>query len=382
MGYVTDDSFLDPLKNQIPVKALTHILYAFADVNPDTGAVFLTDSWADEQIHYEGDSWDEGGHNLYGNFKALYKLKRDNRHLKLSLSIGGWTYSPHFAPMADDAGKRAKFVSSSVDLVKDYGLDGLDIDWEYPKDASQAQAYVDLLKELRQALDHLHDQMDPQGSRFELTIAAPAGPDNYKVLKVKEMDQYLDFWNVMTYDLAGSWDSVAGHQANLYPASDKSLSVDGALKHYLEAGVHPCKVVMGIPLYGRGFEHTDGVGKPFQGGGQGTWEAGVYDYKKLPPTGAKEFFDPKLVAAGSYDSSKKTLISYDTLQSVQVKLDYINKKNLGGVMVWDLTSDFPIDQEKSILRKVGMDFEGKMNESSNHLHYPSSKWDNLRSGKV
>jgi chitinase len=146
-----------------------HILYAFANVRQDTGEVFLSDLWADQDIHYPGDSWNDQGKNLYGNFKAIYKIKQANRHLKVLLSIGGWTYSPNFHPVVVNPSLRRKFVESSVKILEDYGLDGLDVDYEYPQNDEQATGYVHLLKEMREALDR-HAESKGRGCDFLLTV--------------------------------------------------------------------------------------------------------------------------------------------------------------------------------------------------------------------
>ncbi|KAG8913164.1 Endochitinase 1 [Tulasnella sp. 417] len=211
----------------IPAEELTHILYAFANVRP-SGEVYLSDDWADKDIHYPGDSWNDQGNNLYGNFKQIYLLKKKHRHLKLMLSIGGWTYSPNFHPVVVDPSAREEFVRSSVKLLEDFGLDGLDIDYEYPSNDEQARGYTELLKLLREGLDE-HAEKKGNECRFELSIAAPCGPDNYQKLHAKEMDRYLDMWNLMAYGSTLHHDSDAMASYSYDPAKKEFVSFDDAM---------------------------------------------------------------------------------------------------------------------------------------------------------
>jgi chitinase len=157
------------------------------------------------------------------------------------------------------------------------------------------------------------------------------------------MDQYLDFWNIMTYDYAGSWSPYAGHQANLSPSKNNVASTpfntDQAIRFYIQAGIAPSKIVLGIPPYGRSFTNTKGPGTSFSGVGGGSFEPGVYDYKALPPAGATVTEDNQAVASYSYGGTRQTMISYDTPVIVQKKGQYILSNKLGGAMYWECSGD-------------------------------------------
>ncbi|EPQ28013.1 uncharacterized protein PFL1_04340 [Pseudozyma flocculosa PF-1] len=361
--------------NDIPVQQLTHVNYAFATIEPSTGKAVLSDYYADQDMRYPNDASSSGGSgkNLYGAFNQFLALKKSNRHLKLVLSIGGWSYSPLFAPMATDSTKRAAFVSSAVDLVRNYGLDGLDIDWEFPNSAAEAAAYVSLLKELRAGLDAYAARVG-HSNPYLLTIAAPCGPDNYGTLDMAGMDKYLSYWNLMGYDYSGEWSDAATHQANLLGAAP---SDSDCITAYLSRGATASKVVLGMPIYGRGFDKTDGLNKPFTGVGYGTFGGGVYDYYALPEAGATEFYDAKAGAAWSYDSAKRRLISYDTPAVVQQKVDYLLSKGLAGSMFWELSGDNAGVASRSLVL-ASANRLGGLDQTPNHISYPESSFDNVR----
>ncbi|CAN9129068.1 unnamed protein product [Alternaria alternata] len=382
---------------EIPAKRLTHLLYSFADNKPD-GTVFLTDSYADVEKHYATDSWNDVGNNLYGSLKQLQILKAKNRNLKVLLSIGGWTYTntnKHMdGPMATAEG-RQRFASSCVELIRDYGFDGIDVDWEYPKDKEQGHQWLELLKEIRSQMNKYADKFvhkDDSGyelkPKFLLTIASPAGEKNYRNLPLREISEVTDFINLMAYDYAGSWDKQTGHNSNLYPSTSNPLSTPfntaSVLAAYNAAGVPSSKLNLGMPLYGRSFTNTQGVGKSFDSTGEGSFEKGIYDFKDLPVAGAQEYYDEEVGASYSYDEGSGTFVSYDTVAMALKKVDYIAQQKLGGAMWWEISGD-KTDNAGSIVQNVIEKMRGGgsgagIESSSNWLLYPDSKFDNIRNG--
>ncbi|KAI0026012.1 glycoside hydrolase family 18 protein [Xylariomycetidae sp. FL0641] len=363
---------------QLPVSEINQVIYAFANLQPD-GTVYSSDSYADLQKHYDTDSWNDIGNNAYGCVKQLYLLKKANRHLKVILSIGGWTYSSRFADAASTDTTRATFASTAVTLMKDWGFDGIDIDWEYPTDETEADNFVSLLAAVRSELDNQATSSD--GYHFLLSAAVPAGPDHYNQLKIKEMDAYLDRWNLMAYDYAGSWDTTSGHQANLHVSDSNPtatpFSTDAALQAYIDGGVAANKIQLGMPIYGRSFESTEGLGKPYTGVGSGSWENGVWDYKVLPKAGATEMYDSEAGATYSYDSSAKELISYDNVDMVNRKVEYLQSAGMGGAMFWEISGDRNDTGSLVTTAYNALGGSSAMDTSENCLSFSNSQYENI-----
>ena len=174
--------------------------------------------------------------------KAMVALKEVKPELKVLLSVGGWG-SGRFSEMAATDANRKAFAKDCLRVVEEFGLDGIDIDWEYPtSDAAGISAspedtdnFTLLMKELRKAL--------PAGKLLTMASVATAEYVNFK-----EVVEYLDFVNIMTYDMA----SAPKHHSGMY-RSEMSPGItceEGIMAHF-EAGVPMEKLVFGMPFYGR-----------------------------------------------------------------------------------------------------------------------------------
>jgi GH18 family chitinase len=348
----------------IPAARITHINYAFSNVSAD-GRCVLGDQPADtgrvytaaESVSGQADSSDTGA--LHGNFNQLLELKRKYPALQVLISVGGFSWSEHFSDAAlNDASRRA-FAASCIDLyLKQYQgvFDGIDIDWEYPGGGGlnpgrpeDKTNFTLLLAELRRELDELGK---PAGKHYLLTIAAPAGPETSKNIERARIIRSVDWMNLMTYDLHGTWENSTNFNAPLYQAaddpSDASLNVDAVVQSYLAAGVPPNQLVLGVPFYGRGWKgvpaSANGLYQTAGGAAPGKFEDGAFDYPELKelylPT-YKHYWDPAANVPWLYNPQTGIFISYDDPQSLAAKAGYAADQHLGGIMIWELSQGAP-----------------------------------------
>lgn len=318
------------LVNQIPWNKLTHINYAFAHID-DQWKISIGDT-KDPKNPATGLTWPETkgaemdpDFSYKGHFNLLSKYKKKNPLVKTLISVGGWAETGGylveggervanggFYKMAADKAKIDTFVKSCVQFIRTYGFDGVDIDYEYATSANKAgnpddywisnknrktlwQGYMDLMKELRIQLDKASEE---DNKHYLLTIAAPSsgwllrGQENYQVTP------YLDFVNLMSYDLHGSWNQFVGPNASLFDTGEDNelkfwdvystpqygkigyLNTDWAY-HYFRSALQAGRINIGVPYYTRGWRNV-------KGGNNGLWGTSELPDQSKCPAGTGE----------------------------------------------------------------------------------------------
>lgn len=292
VAYVTSWSRIMP-----DPKAMTHINYAFGHV---------TDSFNGVRIDNEE------------RLRSLVALKKQNPSLKILLSIGGWE-SGRFSEMAFTVENRKAFAVDCQRVVKEFGLDGIDIDWEYPTSKAagisaapeDTKNYTLLMQEIRKAI----------GKKKLLTLASVASG---QYIDFAAIEPYVDFVNIMTYDIA----TPPYHHASLFHSDmTRGVSCEEAVEAHVKAGMPADRLVLGIPFYGHGKERI-----PY-----------FIDYKKLVELiGNGEYervWDDEAKVPYLKDKEGKMVCTYEDVQSIGAKCRFIHEKGLLGGMYWEYDGD-------------------------------------------
>ncbi len=297
---------------------------------------------------------------------GLARLRAINPDIRLMLSIGGWG-AGGFSEMAVSTETRSHFVRSCLRLVHDFGLDGIDLDWEYPgSDAAgiasspaDKENFTLLLQELREALDQIGNR------KYLLSIAAGANDGYLERTEMDKLGEILDYVQLMTYDLSPAYGKTTGHHCNLYPsklyqervkdsaleqkfreslgdkADEKWLrftesSADRTVRDFIEAGVPAEKLVLGAAFYARTFPavigNGDGLGMESSEESHAGPVYDVLDEDYLAKNAYRAYWDEDASAPWLFNG--ESFITYDDPRSLKAKADYVVNEGLAGVMYW------------------------------------------------
>ena len=299
VAYVTSwtDEMPDPF-------VMTHINYAFGHVN---------------------DTFDGVRVDNPSRLESLVALKAKNPELNVMLSVGGWG-SGRFSEMAADDNRRMSFANDCLRVVEEFGLDGIDIDWEYP---TSSMAGISSSPDDRENFNLLmRDLRTVLGADRLLTLASSAYAE---YIDFHSCMQYLDFVNVMTYDMA----NAPYHHSPLYASENTKGTSEGAVKAHIEAGVPAAQLVLGVPFYGRG----------------GTVMKNR-DYRDIKAEGEfVEMWDEKAMVPYLADKDGNLVLGYDNPRSLTLKCKFIKENGLRGGMYWDYAGDNDSADLQKVLAK-------------------------------
>jgi GH18 family chitinase len=245
----------------IPYERLTHINYAFLIPNADGTFAPMANTWKLEKI--VADAHQAG--------------------VQVLISVGGWGWDEQFEVMAADPDRRALFVANLTDFVHEHGLDGSDIDWEYPDPGQSAENFLALIRELRQAMP----------DKLLTTAVVSYGATGEGVLS--ETFELFDFVNVMTYD---------------GPDHGTMEQYQTGLDYWQGRGLPPEKTVMGLPFYARPIEAV---------------------YRKIVEA------DPQAAFLDTIEWNGE-MIYYNGIPTIQAKTE-LAMERAGGIMFWTLEHD-------------------------------------------
>ena len=315
----------------IPAGALTHINLAFIQFDDTYNLV------------------DVGGDLV----ARVSKLKLTYPGLRVNVAVGGWDFNDpptqyYFSNMANDYGNRQTFINSVISYLTKYGLDGIDIDWEYPAASdrggipSDTDAFVDLLSDMRDAFDGVNPG-------WEITCTLPSSYWYLQNFDLPSMQKFISWFNFMSYDLHGMWDQLNKYTGPYLMGHTNLTQIDQGFQLLWRVGVDPAKVVMGMGFYGRSFTMADAAcWQPWcqfssvGNAGDCSQTAGILYYAEIASSNESfnvaTYYDPvSTVKVNVFNGNQ--WISYDDEQSWADKLAYLTGHCISGVMIWAIDQD-------------------------------------------
>lgn len=319
VGYVNKNGLSGVTNAQ--AKKLTHLNIAFAPMVGDITFLELDK------------------HQIF----ELNRIKNANKSLNILVSTGGGDNKGHGSATKTKEGIE-KLTNSTIEIVKKYDLSGIDCDWEFPCDTGISEEkfqHTELLKVYREKLDILEKE---HGKKYFLTTAAACGQWYIDSTEIEKSHKYLDFLNLMTYDLNMNT-NITGHHTSLYPSkflgAKETQSADYNIKLLVNLGIPIQKILMGVAFYSRRWDNVENN------------QNGIYQKSTLKDRFGP-FYDEILLKYENksdyikyFDENAKapflfngcSFITYDDPMSVKYKLEYVKENKMKGAFYWVHDSD-------------------------------------------
>jgi GH18 family chitinase len=302
------------------------------------------------------------------NIQLLQQLKPD---LPIMIAVGGWGEREGFTSFVDDKAKRAIFIKSVQDLLGQYHLDGIDVDWENELLASEQE-----IAGVATLLQELYETVGNDG--YCITNAVP-GTQAYWVQypNAKSWQAYVNWTTVMAYDNYGTFGPRTEHGSSLYEPNRKNdetypyptTSGDEAVKHYAQQGLPSHKIILGLPFYCHSYYIKNSVIAADEPGlhapvldpnisSQMSYTDAYNTYGDKLHTYKMELGDEAFQAASFYGvipvehTEISRFMSCEAPQSILHKIAYVEGNKLGGVSFWSLQQDLDFSHPKSLLHAI------------------------------
>ncbi|KAI9650603.1 hypothetical protein NHQ30_000621 [Ciborinia camelliae] len=316
--------------SDLNLAGFTHLNMAFAYFDPSSFTITSMDA------------------NMASMLSDFTAVKSTYSGLETWISVGGWSFTDSgstrkaWSNMASSSTNRAAFIASLIQFMKTYSFDGVDLDWEYPGTSDRGGStedganFVLLLSDMRAAF----------GQSYGISVTLPASESYLQGFLPVEMEEYVDWFNFMAYDLHGTWDATDIYAGPYIEPHTNSTKISAALDLLWQAGVTPGKVVLGQGWYGRSFTLADprcttpnGVCQFKTGGKPGSCTAtsGILSNAEIQAIIAENDVTPFYDEVGAVNWitwGEDQWVSYDDSVTYAQKFSFANDLCLGGMMVW------------------------------------------------
>jgi chitinase len=336
--------------DNIDPRNYTHLNYAFSDV---ANGVMVTPSSTEAD-----------------NLRRFSGLKKINPNLKVLASVGGWAFNDpgptqqEFHNICLTRQSRRRFIDSVARYLDTYGFDGVDIDYEYPVADDRGGSPEDkdnfllLVQEMRKSY----------GSKYLITIAAPASYWYLRHFRIGEMSKSLDWINVMTYDIHGVWDALIESLGPFVNSHTNIKEIETGIKLFRKDGVPDDKLVLGMGFYGRAYTLKSGscskIGCEFTGpaaAGECTDAPGTLGWfeieKIIKEQNLKPIFDKETMSKILHFNNDQW-VAYDDEETLGFKRNWARKNCMRGTMIWSIDQGL----EKSLRNQHYGDASGSITQ--------------------